>query len=773
MIKPEDIYFVGTDLFSEFKTATLEEMYDYCIGQREVSVDIETTKKYKDALSAETIYKGGLSPQLSKIVMIQIGTLEKKFVIDARRFSLEILKKYLLPILEDKDIVKVGQNLMFEGGMFLEHIKCRIINVWDTFAIEKVLYNGFRQSNSLEALISRYLNIQPVKSLNLFNEVKDFKDFDNKVEKVLEKSFLLGNSISEEEAIGQVEEDLLKNNFVDKAIRLEFLKIGDKPFTTAQIEYGAKDIEYPLRIKALQEKGRVVNGKIWCPTKAFRIENKLTQVLAEMSWRGVPFDQIQWLEVYDKNKKLFIKRKSQLDNHIINTYPDFTGSIDMFTKEPTCRIKWSSSKEVIKLFKKLGLAKKEKSKSTGKMEWTVGAKTLFRNLPNHLKTNFYKNKDVEITDIDSLCLQYLLYKKSEQLTTTFGKDWLKYVHPITKKVHCNFNQYLISGRLAASKPNLQQLPSTKDFRSCFIAGKGYKWISSDYSGQELKIAAELHNVDSMIEFFVKGDTEWGSDFHSFSASQMQTAIQGKTVFVPPKEINGEKNPNFTKENDEWRSISKNTSFKILYGGGAYTLSLEFGISLEKGEDYVEGFFKGLPGMEESFTKKKNTALKEGWVQCSNFSDKRYFYPDMNEIQKLKEKAWNLAPEDYRNLTREEKDKVLVKLRAETEWSSLWKEFNILKGKLERRSLNLPCQGQASEMMKLALLYMYDARWNNGLEEEFIPLIPVHDESNAISLVDKELEGKKIQEESMISGGKLTCKKINMSVSTNTGDCWIH
>ena len=81
-----------------------DEVVKYLKKQKEVAIDIETTRKY---------YKyenEGLDPHVSKIVMFQIGTKERQFVIDTRVVDITPI----LPILTDHKIMLVGQNIKFE-----------------------------------------------------------------------------------------------------------------------------------------------------------------------------------------------------------------------------------------------------------------------------------------------------------------------------------------------------------------------------------------------------------------------------------------------------------------------------------------------------------------------------------------------------------------------------------------------------------------------------------------------------------------------------------
>src|SRR5690606_28529407 len=145
-----------------------------------------------------------------KIVMFQIGTLERQYIIDYRSRNLG----KLVEILENKDILKVGHNLKFEYQHILHNNKVRINNMYDTQIVEQIIYCGLDQ----------YTFKIPGKN----EEVKRFSL----------------------EALDYI---YLKK-VVQKKTRLEFLKIGSKPFTKSQIYYGAEDIYNPLLIREQQLK---------------------------------------------------------------------------------------------------------------------------------------------------------------------------------------------------------------------------------------------------------------------------------------------------------------------------------------------------------------------------------------------------------------------------------------------------------------------------------------------------------------------------------------
>lgn len=323
-------YYIGnSELIEDLPRATIEEAYEYLKNKKVVALDIETTQKYGGK------YKGeGLVPHISEIVMVQIGTKQKQFIIDYR---VQKLGK-LLDILVNPDIVKVGQNIKFEYLHFYHNERIRIKNVYDTMIAEQILFNGLKPEYSLAALNKKYLNVE-----------------------------------------------------VDKSTRLEFLTIGSRPFSLRQIKYGAEDVLYPLQIRDLQ----LLDLKAKRVTNCMSLEMKFLECLGDIEYKGMHFNKEKWLELYNSNRKLSDEIKKELDDYIIDNFKhtDFVDKqLDLFSDKLKCDISWTSSKQVIRLFNYLGMCPMEKSKTTGNMAFTVNASVLRSSLNTINKNIKEENK---------------------------------------------------------------------------------------------------------------------------------------------------------------------------------------------------------------------------------------------------------------------------------------------------------------------------------------------------------------------------------------------
>ncbi|HON71792.1 MAG TPA: DNA polymerase, partial [bacterium] len=181
-----------------------------------------------------------------------------------------------------------------------------------------------------------------------------------------------------------------------------------------------------------------------------------------------------------------------------------------------------------------------------------------------------------------------------KLKSTYVDALPKLINPHTGRLHTTFTQTGTStGRLASSDPNLQNIPVRseigKEIRRAFIAPKGYKLISADYSQIELRILAHLSGDPLLIDAFNKG-----VDIHA------QTAA--KILGVEQEEVT----PNM-------RRLAKTINFGIIYGMSDYGLSKELGIHRREAKEYIENYFNTYSVVKEFLEKLKEEAREKGYV----------------------------------------------------------------------------------------------------------------------------------------------------------------
>lgn len=144
-----------------------------------------------------------------------------------------------------------------------------------------------------------------------------------------------------------------------------------------------------------------------------------------------------------------------------------------------------------------------------------------------------------------------------------------------------------SGRLSSNDPNGQNIANALDIRSLFISAPGYAFLEVDYSQLELRATAILARDAAMMESIRQ-------DMHTATASLM--------FGVAPEEVN-------TRQ----RSIAKVINFRVLYGGGAWGLAFQLGISLEEAEDYLDRWFKAYSNVHRWIRRTQRTARQQGYL----------------------------------------------------------------------------------------------------------------------------------------------------------------
>jgi DNA polymerase-1 len=186
------------------------------------------------------------------------------------------------------------------------------------------------------------------------------------------------------------------------------------------------------------------------------------------------------------------------------------------------------------------------------------------------------------------------YRGLAKLKSTYTDKLPKMVNPSTGRVHTHYSQAsVITGRLASSDPNLQNIPVRSEagrrVREAFIATKG-KIISADYSQIELRVMAHVSNDANLQKAFAAGE-----DIHRATASE---------VFgVPLPEVTSEQ-----------RRAAKAINFGLIYGMGAFGLASNLGITRDAAQSYIDRYFTRYPGVAQYMAETKTLAHAQGFVE---------------------------------------------------------------------------------------------------------------------------------------------------------------
>ncbi len=194
-----------------------------------------------------------------------------------------------------------------------------------------------------------------------------------------------------------------------------------------------------------------------------------------------------------------------------------------------------------------------------------------------------------------LAKKVLDWRQLAKLRSTYTDALPTYINPKTGRVHTSYAMASTStGRLSSTDPNLQNIPvRTEDgrrIRTAFIASKGSKLISADYSQIELRVLAHVADIPQLKRAFADG-----LDIHAMTASEMfGVPIEGMDSSV--------------------RRRAKAINFGIIYGISAFGLANQLSISREEAGDYIRTYFKRFPGIKDYMEETKRFAHANGYVE---------------------------------------------------------------------------------------------------------------------------------------------------------------
>ena len=333
-------------------------------------------------------------------------------------------------------------------------------------------------------------------------------------------------------------------------------------------EYAAEDADVTLRLwrvlKARLPAERVLNVYE-------TLERPLLRVLALMERRGISIDR----QVLSRLSGEFAQEAAGLE-----------AEINKLASEP---VNVGSPKQIGDiLFGKLGLPGGTRTK-TG--QWATGARML-----------------EELAEQGHQLPQKILdWRQVSKLKSTYTDALPGFVNPATHRVHTNYAlASTTTGRLSSSEPNLQNIPvRTEDgrkIRRAFIAGRGDKLVSADYSQIELRLLAEIAGIEQLRRAFRDG-----LDIHAMTASEM--------FGVPVKDMPG-----------DVRRRAKAINFGIIYGISAFGLANQLGIGREEAGAYIRKYFERFPGIRDYMEETKAFAKKHGYVLT--LFGRKCHYPDI-------------------------------------------------------------------------------------------------------------------------------------------------
>ena len=278
------------------------------------------------------------------------------------------------------------------------------------------------------------------------------------------------------------------------------------------------------------------------------------------------------------------------------------------------------------------------------------------------------------------------------------------VNKRTGRIHTSFNQTITStGRLSSSDPNLQNIP---------VRGEDGKEIRKAFIPEEgcLFFSADYSQIELRVMAHLSDDENMieafreGYDIHAATAAK-----------IYKEDIN--------EVSRDQRTKAKRANFGIIYGITVFGLAERLDISRDEAKQLIDGYFETFPKVKEYMETAKETARKNGYVETL-FKRRRY-----------------LADINSRNAT--------------------------VRGFAERNAINAPIQGTAADIIKVAMINIYNRFNQEGIRSKMI--LQVHDELNFSVYPEEKEKVEKIVLEEMQSAFSM---KVPLVADCGWGENWL-
>jgi DNA polymerase-1 len=190
--------------------------------------------------------------------------------------------------------------------------------------------------------------------------------------------------------------------------------------------------------------------------------------------------------------------------------------------------------------------------------------------------------------------EILDWRQLSKLKSTYTDALPNFVNMHTGRIHTSYAlASTTTGRLSSNDPNLQNIPirtqEGREIRTAFVAAKGMKLISADYSQIELRLLAHIADIAALKKAFADG-----LDIHAMTASEM--------FGVPVKDMPA-----------EVRRRAKAINFGIIYGISAFGLANQLSIPRREADDYIKTYFQRFPGIRAYMDRTKAEAHAKKFV----------------------------------------------------------------------------------------------------------------------------------------------------------------
>jgi DNA polymerase-1 len=324
------------------------------------------------------------------------------------------------------------------------------------------------------------------------------------------------------------------------------------------------------------------------------------------------------------------------------------------------------------------------------------------------KTGQYSTGEPVLTklkDKHEIIAEILSFRSLTKLLNTYAAPLHTFINPKSGKIHTSYNQAeAATGRLSSEKPNLQNIPIRTE------EGKKIRkaFIASDEN--HILIAADYSQIELRLMAHLSGDKAMVEAFKN--NEDIHTATAAKINKIKLEDVD-----------TEMRRRAKSANFGIIYGVSAWGLASNLDIPRKEGKALIDGYFETYPGVKEFMD---NCIVKAREIEyVETIMGRRRYLKDINS----------------RN--------------------------GIVRGIAERNAINAPLQGSAADIIKIAMINVYNRMNMEGLKSKMI--LQVHDELIFDCLLEEKDKLKTILFEEMQEVVKLD---VPLTIELGEADNWL-
>ena len=301
------------------------------------------------------------------------------------------------------------------------------------------------------------------------------------------------------------------------------------------------------------------------------------------------------------------------------------------------------------------------------------------------KTGWSTNADVlEKLKDHPLVADVLTYRQYAKLKSTYADGLLKVIDP-DGRIRTSFQMTVTAtGRLSSTEPNLQNIPTRTEL------GSKMREMFVAAPGHVL-VDADYSQIELRLLAHISGDTAMQQAF--LSGADFHTVTAARVFHVPQDQVT-----------HQMRSRAKAVNFGIVYGISAFSLSQDIGVTMQEAKEYMDRYFATYTGVKQYMTDVVDKAREQGYVET--------LWHRRRALPELKSSNFNM------------------------------RSFG------ERVALNMPIQGTAADIIKLAMVRVHSRLAREGLAAQLI--MQVHDElivecpeeeaSRVEALLQQEMQG---------------------------------